>query len=585
MKIALIFILLFVCLHAAEPPDSTALYRAASDELTRSIKKLKIEKQTRPYYISYRIEDTYVTEVRAQFGSLVYSGDAHSRDAYVAVRVGSYELDNSGFVCQTRSMNLIDSDRTALPLDDDYYAIRQALWIVTDGTYKKSLERYARKIATLQNKPRKDTVPDFSRVAKITFFQPVLLHDIDNNYWEEIVERVSGVFKNYPLINESEVSFTARTLTRYFLDTEGNQSRTSQVLSMIEVMAKTQSEDGDPLEHRIGFYGCTPEDLPDVPALITSVQAMAETLSMQVGLKKEEDYSGPVIFTGQAAAELFFQVLGKGISDPKTPLFENEMLAQSASSEFGTLAKRMGRRVMSDFLSAIDDPTIIAWNKTPLIGHFAIDDQGISSQPVEVVIDGKLLSVLMSRAPTKRIPATNGHARYRDEDYGPRYIGMTSNLIITPNEHNRTVNLNATMIDICKDYDIPYGIVVTRLMPSKKLTLKDRYMRYFQAMSGGGSEDEILSTPVIAYKVDVSEQTMTLIRGLDFSDVTTRVLRDIIAVGDEDYVYNFVYRDEHGNAYPMSIIAPDVLVEEMDLEGDDTESRKLPILSHPYFKK
>jgi len=584
MKAALILTLVLVCAQAAEIPDSTALYRAASDELARSIKKLQIDKQTRPYYISYRIEDSYVTEIRSQFGSMIYSGDDHSRDVYVNVRVGSYDLDNSGFICQTRSMNLIDSDNTPLPIEDDYYAIRQALWIVTDGTYKKALERYARKIATLQNKPRKDTVPDFARVEKNRVFEPTRTHDIDNDYWEEITCRISDVFKDFPLIHESEATFRTLTMTRYFLDTEGNQSRTVQKLSMIEVMAKTQSKDGDPLENRIGFYGFEPEDLPDMPLLIKTVQSMAETLSLQVNLEKEEDYSGPVLFTGQAAAELFFQILGKGISDPKTPLFENEMLAQSAASELGTLTKRMGRRVMSTFLSAIDDPTIISWHNTPLVGHFTVDDEGVLAQPVEVAIEGKLLSVLMSRTPTKRVPMTNGHARYRDEDYGPRTIGMPSNLIITPNEQYQTEDLGAMLLDICRDYDIPYGIVITRIMPSKSLTLKDRYMRYFQKMSGGSGEKGILSMPVTAYRIDVAKEEVTLIRGLDFADVTTRVLRDIIAVGTEDYVYNFLYRDENGNAYPMSVVAPTVLVEEMDLEGTDATSTKLPILSHPFFR-
>jgi predicted Zn-dependent protease len=585
MKPVIILALLFTLVQAGEPPDSTALFRAANDELARSIQKLKIENQVKPYYISYRIEDTHQTEMRAGFGSVIYSNTNHRRDAYVSVRVGSYDMDNSNFICQTRSMNLIDSDQTSLPLEDDYYSIRQALWIVTDGTYKKALERFARKLATMQNQPRPDTVPDFARIEPTTSFTPIRAFEVDTNYWQEIICRTSAIFKNFPKIQESEVMFNASAVTKYFLDTEGNQSRSTQVLCMLEITAETQSKDGDPLEDRIGFYGLAPEDMPDLPEVLLAVQAMAETLSMQVSFDKEEDYSGPVIFVGQAAAELFFQILGKGVSDPKTPLFENEMLAQSAPSDLGMLAKRLGRRVMSNFLSAIDDPLMIRWYGTPLIGHYMIDDEGVPAQPVEVAIDGKLLSVLMSRTPTKRMPMTNGHGRYRDEDYGPRVIGLPSNLVITPNEQFRTEDLGAMLADICRDYDIPYGIVITRLMPTKTLTLKDHYMRYFQQMSGGGGEEGILSAPVTAYKIDAASHEVTLIRGLDFADVTPRVLRDIIAVGTEDYVYNFIYRDEYGNAYPMSVIAPPVLVEEMDLEGTDTKPTKLPILPHPYFKK
>jgi TldD protein len=585
MKLLVIFALLFTIVQAADVPDTSTLYRAAQDELARSIKELKIEKQERPYYISYRIEDKHITEISARFGSLMFTNTSHSRDAFVDVRVNNYDLDNSNFICQTRSMDLIDSDKTALPLEDDYYAIRQALWIVTDGTYKKALERLARKIATLQNQPRKDTVPDFSKVEPTTIFEPIRTTEVDISYWAETVKRASEVFKEFPKIQESEVRFKVRTVIRYFLDTEGNQSRTMHTLSMLEVAAKTQSTDGDPLENQIGFHGLVPMDLPDTPALLQSIRAMAETLCMQVSIAKEEDYSGPVMFVGQAAAELFFQVLGKGISDPRTPLYENDMIAQTATSGLGTLAKRLGRRVMSNFLSAVDDPTIIAWEGVPLVGHYRIDDEGVPAQPVEVAIDGKLLSLLMSRAPTKRMRTTNGHGRYRDEDYGPRTVGLIANLIITATEPYRTSDLKTELIDICKEYEIPYGIVITRLMPTKPLTTKDFYLRYFRTMSGGGGEDELLSMPVIAYRIDAESGTATLIRGLTFSDVTPRVLRDILVTGQENYLYNFIYRDEHGNTYPMSVVAPAVLVEEMDLVGTDTKPTKLPILTPPFPKK
>jgi TldD protein len=395
---------------------------------------------------------------------------------------------------------------------------------------------------------------------------------------------ISKLFRKYPGIQESSVTFYSRVNNQTFVDTEKNRSREAKLLTYVEISAKTQSNDGDPLECLKGFYCHTAEQLPDFAIMKEAVEAMAETLSLQVAMEKAEDYAGPVLFIGQAAAEFVFQLLGKGVSDPRTPLLENEMLSRGASKDMGMLTKRIGRRVMPDFLYAYDDPTRADWNGKPLIGHFLVDDQGVCAERVDLVTEqGKLASVLMSRAPIKKISDSNGHGRFRSERYLGRVSGMVGNLIVQSKEKAGSVDLMADFLDICRDFEIPYGIVVTNIAPARPRTTRDRYMSYFTAMTGGGNETSLLSSVVTAYKVDVETGSVELIRGLDFTSVTPRALRDVIGVGDKEFVYNFIYYDEQGNAYPMSVVTPALLVEEMELESSGKKAKKLPILSHPYF--
>jgi len=584
MKLGIFFTTLIFIFGFGDELADNILCSAMEDELNRNISSLRIANQKMPYYISYRACDREVIEIKATFGGLLSNNSEHNRDVYVNVRVGDYEFDNSNFICQTGGSWILESDHTNLPLEDDYDVIRHILWLVTDATYKRALERLSQKKATIQNRRIKEEIPDFSKEPTCQLVEPLIKLAVDSTVWENNIIKISNVFKKFPRIYESTVIFYARCTNQYFLDTEGNRSRRADQISYIEVSAKTQTDDGNLLENFIGFYSRNPNELSDVDLIIKKVEAMAETLSLQASLPKEEDYCGPVLFIGEAAAEVFFQILGKGVSAPRSPICENEMLANSRTGkDLGILANKIGSRIAPDFISAYDDPAIDKWNGIPLVGHFSIDDQGVRAQKVDIIKDGRLSGVLMSRAPIKKIASSNGHGRYRNERYGPGLCGMVGNLIIKSNKTKEREDLKKMMIEICQDYGIPYGIVVTRLTPTRPLTQQERYTRYYSWLATG-SQKPLLSSPMIAYKVSVEDSSIELIRGLDFSSVIPRALRDIVATENNDFVYNFLYRDEEGNEYPMSVVTPSILVEEMEMVPKETKSKKLPLLRHPYFE-
>jgi len=561
------------------------LMRALQDEMTRSMSNLRIPNQDRPFYLSYRVRDGWNCDIQAGFGGIIYSVQNHNRDIFVDLRVGAPELDNSNFACQSSGPSAIESDRTNLPLEDDYYALRNSVWLVTDGTYKKALERLSRKKAVIQNRPTKDSLADFSAAPRCTIVEPEAAWTLDQNEWETRLAAISKLFQKYPRIFESSVNLHVGNGAQYFLDNQGNRSRRGDRQAYIEVLAKTQSDDGDPLEDFIGFYSTTPESLPRMDEIVRSVTAMAETLSLLAALKKEESYSGPVLVMGQAAAELFFQMLGKGVSDPRPPLFENDMISRNANPDnYGRLTGRMGRRVTPDFLSAYDDPNLARWHGTGLFGCFTIDDQGVKAERADIVKDGKLTGLCMSRAPVKKIAVSNGHARFNYDNLGSRAIGMPAVLVIESRESRGLEELKKNLTATARDFDNKYAILVTRLSATRSRSTFEQYMRWFTAAPSSGDKP-MLSAPTVAYKIDLATGKAELVRGLDFSSITTRLLRDIGAVSKETYTYNFLYHDSEGNAYPMSVIAPAVLIDEMDLVAKETKPTKLPILSHPFFKK
>jgi hypothetical protein len=87
---------------------------------------------------------------------------------------------------------------------------------------------------------------------------------------------------------------------------------------------------------------------------------------------------------------------------------------------------------------------------------------------------------------------------------------------------------------------------------------------------------------VLTYKVYVDDGREELVRGASASAIPIRSLREIEAVGSDTFVANRLA----GSAdvpTPMSVVAPSVLLEEMDLKRPPATQQKPALLTHPYF--
>ena len=75
-------------------------------------------------------------------------------------------------------------------------------------------------------------------------------------------------------------------------------------------------------------------------------------------------------------------------------------------------------------------------------------------------------------------------------------------------------------------------------------------------------------------------------RDAEFDGVGLRALRDIVAASSERTVYTF---DERGHLQgnrgelPATVVAPDVLIEELEFKKTEKKPEKLPYLKHPFF--
>lgn len=577
-------------LNALQQED--VLLKALKDELTRSMEKLQLKDMEKPYYIEYAVTDVEMLEIKAAFGSIIKSERDRSRLLRVEVRIGNYDMDNSQFVSQSLMFSILPSTRQ-LVIEDDYLALRRDLWLATDRAYKQALEQLAQKRAFIKTKIQAEKIPDFSREKAITAINPEKQITFDQKKLEEGLRRLSALFRKFPAIYDSSVSLHVKTAHKYFINSEGTVIRQPAPLIALHIRASTQASDGSILKHFIPFYGTSLDQLPPEKDVSAEVWKMAEELTALTSAPVLENYLGPVLLTEQAAGELFSQVLAPHFSGERPPLLEQQQLA--AMMPGSKLARRLNRRVLPSFLTVTDDPTQKAYGKQPLIGFYRIDDQGVSAQPVRLIEKGVLKKLLMSRRPRKEILQSNGHARAMEIGAPGAQIG---NLFVKNTEGKSLAELKQELLDLCRDQGLSFGLLIKKLdnpnISGSGLSLSPFSM-------GGGPQQEGLTTPILIYKVFVEDGREEMVRGVNVGEMSVTMLKDIVAAGKDYYVNNklsggsgvmgafFSYASLFGDAgatgIPTSVVAPSVLLEEIELIKPTGLQRKPAILKHPFFKK
>ncbi len=571
-------VLLLPMLYAEESP----ILRAMQDELQRTVKNLKLEKEKPPYYVAYRIDDITDITIVARFGAIVEDNSEHNRNLYVDLRVGNYNFDNSNFVPSSGYEFRFGSmeNATRLPLEDDYDAIRQKIWLATDAAYKEAIDLLAKKKSVVEHKALSETIPDFTQITPYQEIEEIKRIKIDCDCWRKSVKEISNLFRNYPKIQTSRVIFRALSLTRYFIDSEGNKQVTNNSLTYVEAYANTQNKAGANLADFVGFYAHNPEELPKLNAIIEKVKAMAETLSLYTEVKEEKEYTGPVLFLAPASGQLFYQILGKGVSDTRKPLYEQEEMEKVLEENTGFLAGRLNKSILPDYFTVYDDPTIANYEDKPLIGNYSFDDQGVKPERIELVKNGKLVTLPMSRKPIKEIKKSNGHGRF----YNRMVRNYISNLIVQSEKTGD--DLEKELIRLCQENGLEYGIVVTKLLPSLPKTAEELEEEIYSYFTGGRPEAPMLNPTFVAYKL-YPDGHKELIKSLKFEGIAPQILKDISAVSKEMNVYNTLIRERFGgDAYlPISVVAPSVIISKMTLTSKEEKTKKQPYLSHPYFGK
>jgi len=525
-----------VAAHAAAKGDG--LLEALLTELDRSKAQLKMDQVQAPYYIEYRVNEVEDLGAEAAYGALRENPHIHVRVLRVVVRIGDYMQDSYFGRGQGES--------SILPLDNDPIALRHQIWLATDDAYKAAGQALAEKKAAMkQFSADPNPVDDFAKSPKMIAVEPTASLKIDEAAWKKTLEDVTSLYKQYPDVQSVTASARFSAINEYLVNSEGTVTRCGKTTYSVQLSGSAQAADGMRLSRSPAFMVARPEELPTRAALMGEAKKMLETV---VALRQapivEEEYRGPVLFAADAADDIVSSLIGQNLLGQKPQLGKPNRTTGAFATSYKT-------RVLPNFLTVVDDPTMKDFQGKSLVGSYAVDSEGVKAQAVNTIENGMLANYLVGRQPIRDFPASNGHGRAAPGSFPGPSIGV---LLVKSSDAQAPDELKKKVIQMVKEQGKEYGYRVETLGPG--------------------------NAPRLLYRVYAKDGHEELVRGAVFNELDIRAIRnDLIAVGDDPLVSN------RAGAAPTTIISPSLLFGELEVKRADTSKDKLPDYPAPPLKK
>jgi hypothetical protein len=577
MKIK-IYILLFILftpgIRTYSQNTDQVFFKAMNDEMNRSLTGLKLDKYNPPFFLAYMLADSRSFYASATLGTLTTSNDNPERAANIRLMVGDYSLNDENFV-GARSFS--DEINLPIPLENDYSAIRRALWTITDGTYKTAIETYEQKLTALKQQNNQDTerLDDYSKIkpTQIILSKPDFTYN--RTEWENLVKELSAEFNTYPNFNTSSVTLLFIRSDYYYYSNEGTKLKIPNNIAILSVNAGTQADDGEMLSNHLNYAALLPSGLPSKEKVKQDIRQMADFLvSMRKAPVVKDSYSGPVIFEGVAAAELASQLLfsRNGLISTREQVYASDH--RSGGTE-NNLDNRIGQKICSENITIKALPKLKSYGGIPLLGSFEVDAEGIVP-PDELVLveNGMLKSLLNDRVPTATAKESNGHRRLvfggTSSTKGPGVIQ------ITYNKGQSNKNIYKDVAKEASKNGFPFYYVVRKFgMPNIGMNAQ---------IAGSIGRNLPVTKPLAIYRVSVKTGQEELVRSAIFSEFTLNNLKHIHSATKELQVYNSV---NINNGIPFTYILPQIIAfDDLTLVNYKNQNKpKLPVVPNPLAVK
>lgn len=555
------------------PPS--VLLRALGDELKRSLAELRLDDAPKPYFVAYRVVENETARASASMGAIVDRYVGRNRNLLVEVRVGSRTLDNTNFFSGQPTFQRGFS----LPVTDDYAQLRRAIWLATDRTYKAALDDLAGKKAALQNKTRVEEVADFSKEEPFQAVDEQPPAHADMARIAALAADVSAAFEGATHIFLSTVDVGVRDRTTTYLNSEGSSFVRDEPRVSVNVQAETQAEDGTELADFMTAAARAWEQLPSAEALVARTERMISALAALRSAPAPSRHTGPVLFEGQAAAELVAQVLAPRFVAAPMPVADNPMFERAMEQMRNPFLDKLGARVMARPFTVVDDPTAVDEDGAPYWGSYVVDDDGVQAAPTKLVENGILKTLLTSRAPVLELPRSSGNRRGAS--------ATPSNLLVSAKNGLDADALRAELIALVEERGAEHGIAVRRIASARMSP-----SALFAGTMGQGPKVLPLT---LAYKVfpDGREELLGQAVLPTFDEAQ---FKDVIATSSARFRYDTIVVAAGGSLFtgPLSIgvtdalttiVTPDFLFEDVTVRRPPGNVPRPPVAAHPLAKE
>ncbi len=564
---------------------------AVAEEMNRSLSSLQIPGAPKPSVISYKITEVDVNDVAASLGQTTSKRNRHFVNIEARVRVEFGGVDNSNYAVP----NADEIDGVAalnLPLEATPRIARRAAWLVTDAAYKEALMQLRAKLdARRAGGGRSADVPGWTPAKAVVSEEPVLVPELERlDELEARAKALSANFRDLGHIRDSRVAVTSYLERRWYLTTEGTSVTDTRRASGVVIAATGQAADGAPLSQYFLRYGHTAKDLPNDKELTEEAKKIADLIAQLGKAPVMERYRGPVLFEGEGAVGLLRFSLAPNLGGTPVPEGLNP---QEAKSFGGAFTDQVGVRVLAPTLTVVDDPTAHEGGGKALIGGYKIDDEGVEAKRVEVIKDGFLKTLLLSRTPSQKGQVSNGHAR-RTAD-GGAFHGSATNLFVSGKGSVPRKALRDRLLTTARGAGLKYGLVIRRF-DDAAITSAPEWSRRELVQMIKTTDINLPPPAVLAYKV-YPNGTEELVRGVQLDQVPITAWEDVIGTSKETITYNFLAATESqlqlrltggtddgfvpSGGIESGIVTPDILMKRLDVRGVTVGDRPQPLVPKP----
>jgi len=543
--------------------DTAKLESAVRAELDRAMSELQLPNQPRPNQISIQVIDGHYAIIFTQDGAITSTDHGPHRETRVDVRVGSSTMDSGNFYAALGNRD--GTQMRGLHHEDVPLAIRRELWLALDDAYKGATEVYAAKQAA-RSERRTAFPPDLAAAPSVEIdFAPV--PRIDKEALFDRVNQLTQTVGNQQHLENSAFIGHDWHGHRLVINSEGTRAwlPTNRVVIRGEVIGR--AADGSRLRNTRSWVAKSVDMLPEPEQMVAEIRTASDWVEGLHTAPVEQDYLGPVLFEEPAASELFRQLLHPEISgSPPAEMAPDPMSEESMPVPLA----RIGRRLLPGGWSVVDDPTAAPHQAS----HYTHDHEAVATKAIHLVEDGVLRDVLMSRVPRKDRSDSTGHARAIGSS---RRTAMPGQVTVTPHKSLSSARMRKKALAAARSAGLSYVIVIRRITPPS-------LSEDFEFAVTGEGPLAGLTPPEEAYRLyaDGREEP---IRGLQFSGVDRRVLRDIIASGKTSTAVEMLdgggtserFALGEAGGIPVSWAVPSVLISELELRGNSGgEPRVIP---------
>ncbi|MFH1467626.1 MAG: metallopeptidase TldD-related protein [Pseudomonadota bacterium] len=395
-------LLLLLALSSAARADTSSdvLLDSLATWAVRARDDLALSGGPPPARTVFAAVDLQSYQARAELGAMVSEAAEHRRPGRVEVVVGSDALDSSRFQMRERGFSVLA--QPALVVEDVPLAIERDLWLTADHAYKAAVVQAQVKQAALSTLGG-EAPPDWSAAPAAEAVDLGPIPAVDDDLLRRIALEGSAALRGVEGLRSGRVEVHAWSGRYYLATSEGTRLVQPEGYAVIFAHADLLRPDGVVVEDARQWVTRTSGDLPPLEELVASIAAMGRGVQARAAAPVVDYYEGPVLFEGEAAADLFRYLAAPelcGTPPEPSPVQTYQQLVRAGP--------RLGRRLLPAGWSVVDDP---GRDVPGLAGGTAYDREGVAMERVELVRDGAVRDLLMTRVPRLELQRSNGHAR------------------------------------------------------------------------------------------------------------------------------------------------------------------------------